>query len=375
MSSFTAPEQATRPIARVAHLPIDALKFALNEPIVTGGLLYLLTRGPSHIRDKMLQPLQPYLLSKNRDARLKSLVVILQALTALGLAKRVNRALNRLALNNWTLGRPGTPFRFGSTKEEVVLITGGSSGFGFEMVKLFAEKARVIVLDIMPGVFYYECDVTDTPAVVSLCHEIRRSHGNPTVLINNAGIGIGKTVLETTNEQCEKLFKVNLISHFVLIREFLPGMLQKKRGHIVTIASMASFVAAPGLLDYCCSKVGALYLSDGIRAECLSRYPGGEGICTTSVHPSWHTTGILKGAEKTLNKHGIYPDPPINVARVVFNQVLAGKSGRIHVPASEEGKAGARNWPLWVQDILMGYVFKRKDSFGFGSNDDSKMIK
>lgn len=56
---------------------------------------------------------------------------------------------------------------------------------------------------------------------------------------------------------------MNLISHFVLIREFLPGMLRKRKGHIVTIASMASFVAAPGLLDYCCSKVGALYVSEG----------------------------------------------------------------------------------------------------------------
>lgn len=61
----------------------------------------------------------------------------------------------------------------------------------------------------------------------------------------------------------ERLFKVNLTSHFVLIREFLPAMLQMKKGHIVTIASMASFFAAPGLLDYCCSKVGALYLNDG----------------------------------------------------------------------------------------------------------------
>jgi all-trans-retinol dehydrogenase (NAD+) len=57
--------------------------------------------------------------------------------------------------------------------------------------------------------------------------------------------------------------KVNLTSHFILIKEFLPGMLAAQKGHIVTIASMASFVAAPGLLDYACSKVGALYLNDG----------------------------------------------------------------------------------------------------------------
>jgi all-trans-retinol dehydrogenase (NAD+) len=129
------------------------------------------------------------------------------------------------------------------------------------------------------GVPFYKCDITNTAAVEKVCHEIRQTHGEATVLINNAGIGTGKTVLDvrvpliwycdsltilqTSNADCERLFKVNLLSHFVLIREFLPGMLRQKKGHIVTIASMASFVAAPGILDYSCSKVGALYLSEG----------------------------------------------------------------------------------------------------------------
>ena len=73
----------------------------------------------------------------------------------------------------------------------------------------------------------------------------------------------GTMVLDTKPEAVDRLMKVNLSSHFVLIQQFLPGMLKAKKGHVVTIASMASFVAAPGLLDYCCSKVGALYLNDG----------------------------------------------------------------------------------------------------------------
>jgi len=297
--------------------------------------------------------------------------------------KRVSQGLNSLSWNNWTLGRSGAAFKFGPAKEELVIITGGSSGFGYEMVKGFSKVARVVALDIqdfppelarLSDVHFYKCDITDTPAVEALCKEIRDTHGEATVLVNNAGIAIGKTVLETTNRECEKLFKVNLISHFVLIREFLPGMLSKKKGHIVTIASMASFVAGPGLLDYCCSKVGALFLSEGIRAECLTRYPGGEGICTTSVHPYWHATGIIKGAEKALNKHGIFPDPPSNVSNLVVEQVLKGRSGRLVVPKSEEGKTGLRNWPRWVQDLMFGYVGKSKgNGFGFGQDDDTKL--
>lgn len=147
----------------------------------------------------------------------------------------------------------------------------------------------------------------------------------------------------------------------VLIRAFLPGMLTQKKGHIVTIASMASFVAAPGLIDYCISKIGALYLTEGVRAECLSRYPGGEGICTTSIHPSWHQTGILKNAGKDLlDKHGIVPDPPTRVSDVVVEQVLSGRSGRICVPKSQEQHMGIRNWPRWAQDLVFGLVFKSK---------------
>jgi all-trans-retinol dehydrogenase (NAD+) len=103
----------------------------------------------------------------------------------------------------------------------------------------------------------------------------------------------------------------------------------------------------------------------GIRAECMTRYPGGEGICTTSVHPSWHQTGILKGSEASLAKFGIIPDPPSNVSDLIVKQVLSGKSGRLCVPKSEEGKTGLRSWPLWAQDIAFGHVWQRKDQFGF----------
>ncbi|KAF1809544.1 NAD(P)-binding protein [Eremomyces bilateralis CBS 781.70] len=367
----------------MASKVITGIKTAAEEPLLTGALLYALTRGPDNVRARLLAPFQNNVFAKNGAARLAAFITVLKILTGVNVLKRVNRVLNSLAWNNWSLGRrPGAAFKFGPNKEELVIITGGSSGFGYEMVKAFSKLARVVVLDIqdfplelasLPDVHFYKCDITDTPIVESRCKEIRETHGEATVLVNNAGIGIGKTVLETSNSECERLFKVNLISHFVLIREFLPGMLKKRKGHIVTIASMASFVAAPGLLDYCCSKVAALYVSEGIRNECLSRYAGGEGICTTSVHPSWHATAIIKGAEKTLNKYGIHPDPPSNVGDVVVEQVLKGRSGRLVVPKSEEGKTGLRNWPRWVQDLLFGNVFRSKDRFEFGK-EDTKLI-
>lgn len=71
------------------------------------------------------------------------------------------------------------------------------------------------------------------------------------------------TILEADSKSTEAIFKINIASHFILIKEFLPAMLRANKGHVVTIASMASFMAAPGLVDYCCTKVAALYLNDG----------------------------------------------------------------------------------------------------------------
>ncbi|KAF3037743.1 hypothetical protein E8E11_001070 [Didymella keratinophila] len=354
----------------MAYRAYSGLKEAASEPLLTGSLLYLLTRGPPHIRAKLLAPFQstlPVFTNTPKGvARLATLITILKVLTTAGVLRRINAGLNRLAWNNWSLSRNGVDWQFGPSKKELVLITGGSSGFGYEMVKSFSKHARVVAIDVSPfpaeldalhGVSYYQCDITDTAALEALCEQIKSEHGTVSVLINNAGIGVGKTLLETSNAESQRLIQVNLMSHFVLIRAFVPDMLKQRKGHVVSIASMASFVAAPGLIDYCISKIGALYLTEGLRAECLAHYPNGRSICTTSIHPSWHQTGILKNAGKDLlDKHGIVPDPPSRVSDVVVEQVLAGRSGRVCVPKDQERHMGVRNWPRWAQDVVFGLV-------------------
>lgn len=127
---------------------MNIAKNVANEPIIPGVLLYVLTRGPKHIRDRILQPFSNNILAKNGVARLAAFITVLKVLTGLGVVNRINQALNRLALNAWTLGRAGAPFKFGPAREELIVITGGSSGFGYEMVKSFSAHARVVALDI-----------------------------------------------------------------------------------------------------------------------------------------------------------------------------------------------------------------------------------
>lgn len=115
------------------------------------------------------------------------------------------------------------------------------------------------------------------------------------MLVNNAGISRMLCLFEESDDEIESTFQVNIISHFTLVKEFLPAMVARNHGHIVTVASMRSFVAGCRGVDYACTKAGALALNEGIAQEVRHQYnapkirtrfvattlsrPGGEVAC------------------------------------------------------------------------------------------------
>lgn len=70
-------------------------------------------------------------------------------------------------------------------------------------------------------------------------------------------------IVDEDDEFVERIFKVNIISHFVLIREFLPAMLKQQKGHIVSVASVGSYMSGPPLVNYCSTKAAVLALHEG----------------------------------------------------------------------------------------------------------------
>lgn len=86
-------------------------------------------------------------------------------------------------------------------------------------------------------------------------------------MINNAGIVSGKKVLEVDDKSIERTMMVNTASHGYTVKQFLPKMLEKNKGHIVTIASCAGIVGVCGLTDYCASKFGAFGFDEALRME------------------------------------------------------------------------------------------------------------
>jgi len=101
-----------------------------------------------------------------------------------------------------------------------------------------------------------------------------------TVLINNAGIVTGRPLLESPDHLIELTMKVNAMAHFWTIKAFLPAMIARQHGHIVSIASSAGHAGVPGLGDYCASKYAAVGFNESLRLQL--RKDGVKGVHTTS---------------------------------------------------------------------------------------------
>ena len=124
--------------------------------------------------------------------------------------------------------------------EQIVVVTGGSSGLGRVLVETLAVRhVTVVVLDTLPyvsdwdDVYSYEVDVSDRAAVFAVAERIRSDVGEPTILINNAGIVPGKALLDLSEAEVRRTFDVNTLAHYWTLQAFLPAIVKRNSGHIV----------------------------------------------------------------------------------------------------------------------------------------------
>ncbi len=191
-----------------------------------------------------------------------------------------------------------------------VLITGSASGIGRLMAhKIAARGGNVILWDIdQPGLealaeqlerwgyraaAYHQCDLSNPDDITDSARRVLADHGGVDVLINNAGIVSGKPLLELTDEAIRRTFDINTLALFRTTRCFLPGMIARGHGHIVTIASAGGLVGVPRMTDYSASKFAAVGFDESLRVE-LKRQ-GHRRIHTTVVCPYFINTGMFRG--------------------------------------------------------------------------------
>ncbi|KAI9673916.1 MAG: hypothetical protein M1817_002122 [Caeruleum heppii] len=272
----------------------------------------------------------------------------LRLLFYFGVARWINGFLSRGALNNWKTDTY-------DWNKEIIIVTGGSDGIGKAVVTLLAERGtRVIVLDVQPLTFeappnvsYFKCDISSPENIASVASEIRQAHGHPTVLVNNAGVARGKTILDATEADVRLTFDVNTLSHYWLAKEFLPYMIEKNHGMIVTVASMAGYVTAPIMTDYASSKAAAISFHDGLAVELKTQYNALK-VRTVLVTQSYTKTPLFTGYD---NKSSFLAPTlePETVADEIAKKVWGGNSDHVVLPGFLNWFCGFRGFPHWLQ--------------------------
>jgi NADP-dependent 3-hydroxy acid dehydrogenase YdfG len=174
------------------------------------------------------------------------------------------------------------------------VVTGASRGIGSECARALGKAGAELVLvardmaaltglgkEIGGRLVAFSCDLAYPDIVASVLQKIcAHLGGAPDILVNNAGHFFLAPVEETSVEDFERTLRVNLTSQFAFAREFLPDMRRRKRGHIVTIGSIADHSAFPENAAYAASKHGARGLHEVLRAELR-----GSGVRATLVSP------------------------------------------------------------------------------------------
>ncbi|CAO4379409.1 unnamed protein product [Caenorhabditis nigoni] len=196
-----------------------------------------------------------------------------------------------------------------SVEGKKVLITGSGSGIGRLMAIEFAKiGAEVVIWDVNKDgaeetkklvekvggtANVFVVDLSQYKDIHRVAKLTKDAVGDVDILINNAGIVTGKKLFDCPDELMEKTMAVNTNALFYTAKNFLPSMLAKDSGHLVTIASMAGKTGCVGLVDYCASKHGAIGCHDSIAMEILAQKK--YGVNTTLVCPFFIDTGMFHG--------------------------------------------------------------------------------
>jgi all-trans-retinol dehydrogenase (NAD+) len=145
----------------------------------------------------------------------------------------------------------------------------------------------------------YLCDVSDAHAVRNTADQVLSDVSEVDVLVNNAGIVTGAPFLELPDERIETTFRVNVFPLYWVTKAFLPGMVARGRGHVVTIASAAGLVGVARQTDYSASKHAAVGFDESLRVELARLAPA---IRTTVVCPFYIDTGMFEGVRTRFKR-------------------------------------------------------------------------
>jgi len=262
-----------------------------------------------------------------------------------------------------------------------VLITGAAGGIGRLLaLGAAARGARTTLLDLdEAGLFAVRAEIAQAGGeaevfAVDLCDRagfqvtaarVLATRGPVDILINNAGIVTGKTLLRCSDAAIERTFQVNTLALFWSVRALLPAMIARGRGHVVTIASAAGLGGTSRLTDYCASKFAAVGFDESLRLE-LNRL--GHPIRTTVVCPWYIDTGMFRGVRTRFPLLLPILKPDYVAARIL--DAIRADRRRLVLPRFVMAVLVARILPPTLFDAVMRFFGVDRSMDEFSGRED-----
>ncbi|MEH2275796.1 MAG: SDR family oxidoreductase [Nostoc sp.] len=224
-----------------------------------------------------------------------------------------------------------------SLQNQIILITGASSGIGTACARIFAGAGAKLILaarrlerlqqladtlskDFSTEIHLLQLDVRDRNAVESAISTLPSAWSDIDILINNAGLSRGLDKLhEGSFQDWEDMIDTNVKGLLYLSRYVVPGMVSRDRGHVVNLGSIAGHQTYPGGNVYCATKAAVRAISQGLKQDLL-----GTRVRVTSVDPGMVETEFSEvrfhGDTERANKvyQGVTPLTADDVADVIF---------------------------------------------------------
>lgn len=255
-------------------------------------------------------------------------------------------------------------------RDRHVLVTGGSHGIGIEIAAEFARRGALVTVlgrnaerlqevarQIEGG--YVQLDLADLSELHGALAHVEDSVGSVDILVNNAAIAVTSAAAEYADGDIERIMIVNTVAPIELTRQALPGMLDRGRGHIVNISSLAGVTAVPHLAVYGASKAALHHYTAGVQRELrIKKAAVGMTLATLGEVAGTHMmedarkSPIIAAVSEKLARTRALPDiAPTDVAKAVADGVEKDAL-YVAVPRRLGPLIQWRDIPSRMQDIM-----------------------
>jgi len=197
-------------------------------------------------------------------------------------------------------------------KNKKILITGGANGLGKAMGEIvlsrgatliiwdkdeFALDATIAEFSNYGKIYGYHLDISNKDKCREIFNQTKEKHGNVDILINNAGVTVGKYFHEHTSDDISLLIEINVLAAMNIANLALSGMIEQNSGHICNISSCAGLIGSPKMSVYAASKWAILGWSESLKVE-MKRLK--KNVKITSVTPYYMNTEMFKNIKSRV---------------------------------------------------------------------------